>query len=388
MEKANPNQLLSRFISTIMDIIKVEKACFLKFDEQDALLSCNACVGIADLTHTIRLDEGLAGLVAKQNTCMIINDIKHLPELQDELTRVFAESSFLAAPLHFEGKLLGVIVLADKKDSSIFNLDDRKLLLGILPLASWTIYYLTTPPAAEDWHQAETKQFPKQDRLASIGELTAGIAHELRNPLAGIMTTAETLKENFEPGDSRKEYLERIINEINRMNQFLTRFFAFIRPSKPQKEVCSLPQIIDRIIDLEAKNIGQNNISVIKEYQPSLPDIKLDANQMQQVFLNLVLNSVQAMPDGGKLKISIKADNGRGGRLSPGYIQVDISDTGVGIKPQDLNKIFTPFHTTKPKGVGLGLAVSQKILREHNGKAWVDSVVGQGTTFSINLPLL
>jgi len=171
------------------------------------------------------------------------------------------------------------------------------------------------------------------------------------------------------------------------MNQFLIRFFAFARPSKPQKQACSLPQIIDRIIDLETQNISRNNISVIREYQPALPGIELDANQMQQVFLNLILNSVQAMPDGGELKISVRADNGRNKHKSKGFLQVDISDTGVGIKPQDLNKIFTPFHTTKPRGVGLGLAVCQRILNEHKGKAWVDSEVGEGTTFSIKLPL-
>ncbi len=383
MGKANSNLLLTQFLSSIVDIIKVEKACFLKFDKQEDLLTCSAGVGIEGLNYVTRLDEGMAGLVAKQNTCMIINDIEQLPELQDELAHALAESSFLAAPLHFEEKLLGVIVLAGKKNTPAFDSNDRQMLLSILPLASWALYYLfATPPPAEECNQAKT-QLPGQDRLASIGELTAGIAHELRNPLAGIMTTAETLKENFDSGDSRKEYLERIINEINRMNQFLTKFFAFTRPSKPQKGVCSLPRIIDRIIDLEAQNISQNNISVIREYQPFLPDIELDANQMQQVFLNLILNSVQAMPDGGELKISIRVEDGQDGHC----VQVDISDTGVGIKPQDLNKIFTPFHTTKPKGVGLGLAVSRKILNEHNGEAWVNSVVGQGTTFSINLPL-
>ncbi len=363
----------------------------MKYEQEQGLFSGSACVGIDKGPLLARWGDSLAGWVAAQDSCKIINDIQHTPQFPDELADALAESSFLTTPLQHDNKLLGVLVLAGKKDASEFDTKDRQRLIYITSLISWTINYLTTTPTPQVTHHyhaaADIEETPAQDRLASIGELTAGIAHELRNPLAGIMTTAETLNENFEPGDPRKEYLDRIINEINRMNQFLIRFFAFARPSKPQKQACRLPQIIDRIIDLEAQNIHRNNISVIKEYQPSLPDIELDANQMQQVFLNLILNSVQAMPDGGELKISIRADNGQNKRESSGYLQVDISDTGVGIKPQDLNKIFTPFHTTKPRGIGLGLAVSRRILDEHKGMAWVTSKVGEGTTFSIKLPL-
>jgi signal transduction histidine kinase len=386
MGSSDSSQLLTQLLSTIADIIQVDKACFLEFDEQQELLSCSACVGIAGLRLVTPLGKGMAGWVAEQGTCMVINDIQHAPEILDELTQTLAESSFLATPLHFENKLLGVIVLAGKRDAAAFDLADRQMMLTLIPLVSWAIHNLMATSLAQK-AIPQDKELTKQDRLASVGELMAGDAQEIRNPLAGIMTTAETLKENFEPEDSRKEYLERIINEINRMNQFLVRFFAFARPQKPQKTPCNLPQILDRIIDLEDQNIGRHNVSVIKEYQPSLPTINLDANQMQQVFLNLILNSVQAMPDGGELKISVQAGNGQDEDQPPQYIQVDIADTGVGIKPQDIKKIFTPFHTTKPKGVGLGLAVSHQILMEHNGRAWVDSELGKGTTFSIHLPL-
>jgi two-component system NtrC family sensor kinase len=511
MTVSNSNPALNQFLSTLIKAMKVEKACFLEFDEHQSLLTGRAYAGIEEVKLVSRLGEGMVGWVAEQSTCMVINDIQHTPELSDELTEVLAESSFLATPLHSEGKLLGVIVLASKKDSSPFDFKDRQHLVTLTPLAACAIqqFLLNQPdmvlvnqfnnqirllnsekeelanyircltqvvncallvvdtegkithvnstgekifnweaselegeslayilgPAIQQKILASTQESAEsseevefenqngkpvqaqlsccpyydsnqqkqgflvalhkqkeaqisaneQERLTSIRELTAGIAHEIRNPLAGIMTTAETLKENLEQDDSRREYLERIINEINRMSQFLTKFFAFARPQRPQKQSNSIAAIIDRIIDLEAQKILRQNISVIKDYDPSIPSVRLDANQIQQVFLNLIINSLQAMPNGGELKISI-GYNKQNAQYQK-YICVTISDTGVGIKPQDLSKIFTPFYTTKPKGVGLGLSLSQQILKEHRGKVGVESTPGEGTIFSISLPI-
>lgn len=224
----------------------------------------------------------------------------------------------------------------------------------------------------------------RQECFSSIGELTASIAHEIRNPLAGILTTAETLKEDFEAEDPHREYLERIINEINRVNLFLIKFLALARPQKPQLSLGSLSEIIDNVLYLEKGEIERQNIRVIRDYEPALPNILIDPHQMHQVFLNLILNAIQAMPGGGKLQISIKG-NGKQG-YKPDFIQVEITDNGTGISPQDMKKIFTPFFSTKPKGVGLGLSVSQKIFKEHKGSLKVESTLNKGTTFTLTLP--
>ncbi len=228
------------------------------------------------------------------------------------------------------------------------------------------------------------KEMIERDKITSR-ELVAGVAHEIRNPLAGIMTTAETLIEQFEPNDAKREYLERIITEINRMNKFLIRFFAFARPQKPQKTMASIPKIIDHLFALEAQNITRNNITVIKEYQPALPDVMLDEAQTSQVLLNLIINSIQAMPKGGQLIVRVISNSAKS--PEPAAIQIDVIDSGVGINPNDLKNVFKPFYTTKAKGVGLGLSVSRQIINEHQGSIDVSSIPGHGTTFTVSLPL-
>ncbi len=224
-----------------------------------------------------------------------------------------------------------------------------------------------------------------KDRFTSMGELTASMAHEIRNPLAGILTTAETLREDFDPQDARREYLERIITEINRVNLFLVKFLALARPQKPQFALASLPEVLDHVLFLEKKEIERRQIQVVREYELRPPKILIDTHQIQQVFLNLILNAIQAMPQGGVL--GLKVDSSQKAGDKPRSTQVEISDNGSGIAPRNLKEIFTPFFTTKPKGVGLGLSVSQQILKEHQGQLKVRSKLGEGTTFTLILPM-
>ncbi len=220
-----------------------------------------------------------------------------------------------------------------------------------------------------------------QDGFTSMGELTASMAHEIRNPLAAILTTAETLREDFDAQDERREYLERIISEINRVNLFLVKFLALARPQKPQLALASLPELLDHVLFLEKREIERCQVQIVREYETRLPKILIDSHQMQQVFLNLILNAIQAMPQGGVLRLKIDSSRQGGGT------QVEITDNGSGIAPRDLKEIFTPFFTTKPKGVGLGLSVSQQILKEHQGQLRVQSRLGEGTSFTLTLPM-
>ncbi|MBI5789205.1 MAG: hypothetical protein HZA78_10160 [Candidatus Schekmanbacteria bacterium] len=224
-----------------------------------------------------------------------------------------------------------------------------------------------------------------RERFSSMGELAASIAHEIRNPLAAILTTAETMREDFDVNDSRREYLERIITEINRVNLFLVKFLALARPQKPQLALGYLPEVVDSVLHLEYKEIERYKIQVIREYEPGLPKILFDPHQMHQVFLNLILNAIQSMPNGGILKLAVKSDKTIMNR--PRYIQVEITDNGSGIDSDAMKKIFTPFFSTKPKGVGLGLSVSQQIIKRHQGQIQVKSKQGEGTTFTLILPL-
>ena len=227
----------------------------------------------------------------------------------------------------------------------------------------------------------------RMDRLVSLGKLASGIAHELRNPLAGIKTTAQALGEEMSGEDSRREYLHRITKEIDRLNDLLKTFFSFAKPQNLNLVHCHIKEIINEIIPFLIKEIADKGIRFNETYHPKLSKIKVDKTQMHQVFLNLFLNAIQAMPNGGELKIEASpmvSTSPEG--LKQNFIKVVISDTGKGIPPHIVHKIFDPFFTTKPKGIGLGLSITYQIIKKHLGTIKVESQWERGTSFVINLP--
>jgi PAS domain S-box-containing protein len=227
----------------------------------------------------------------------------------------------------------------------------------------------------------------RMDRLVSLGKLASGIAHELRNPLAGIKTTAQALGEEMSGDDSRREYLHRITKEIDRLNDLLKTFFSFAKPQNLNLVHCHIKDIINEIIPFLIKEIADKGIRFIETYHPQLPKIKVDKTQMHQVFLNLFLNAIQSMPNGGELKIEAgpMMSNSLEG-FKQNFIKVVISDTGKGIPPHIVHRIFDPFFTTKSKGIGLGLSITYQIIKKHGGTIKVESRWEKGTSFVINLP--
>jgi PAS domain S-box-containing protein len=229
----------------------------------------------------------------------------------------------------------------------------------------------------------------RMDRLVSLGKLASGIAHELRNPLAGIKTTAQALGEEMSKDDSRREYLNRITKEIDRLNELLKTFFSFAKPQQLNLVYCQIKDIINEIIPFLLKEISDQRIHFTETYHPQLPRIKVDKIQMYQVFLNLFLNAIQAMPNGGELKIEVSPTisfSQDGSKQN--FIKIVVSDTGKGILPQIIPKIFDPFFTTKPKGIGLGLSITYQIIKKHGGTIKVESKWETGTSFVITLPVI
>lgn len=227
----------------------------------------------------------------------------------------------------------------------------------------------------------------RMDRLVSLGELSSGIAHEIRNPLAGIKTTAQALGEEMEQDDPKREYLNRITKEIDRLNDLLKTFFSFAKPQKLNPVVCNIRDIVNEIIPLLIKDIAIRGINFTEEYARDLPKVRVDFSQMHQVFLNLFLNAIQAMPNGGELKIKAEPI-ALAPLVNPGkdYVRISISDTGKGIPTNGINKIFDPFFTTRSKGIGLGLSITYQIIKKHGGSIKVESKADKGTTFILTLP--
>lgn len=222
----------------------------------------------------------------------------------------------------------------------------------------------------------------QSEKLASLGQLAAGVAHELNNPLATILLYADILRREATLNPQHQDDLETIINETLRCKQIVSGLLNFARQTQVNAQPTALNDLIQEWIAIEKRHARYDNIRFNLELDESLPLAELDAAQLREVLLNLIHNAADAMPNGGKITIRTAAK-------PPGMITIEVQDEGKGIPPEHLNKLFTPFFTTKPvgKGTGLGLAIIYGIVKMHRGQISVKSEVGCGTTFTISLPI-
>ncbi len=239
-------------------------------------------------------------------------------------------------------------------------------------------------------------QVERMERLALLGELAAGIAHEVRNPLAGIKTSAQILQEGIIDENVQKDIVERIVKEVDKANNLLKEFFNFAKPNKPNLKFHDIELLIEGVHLLLSPQLKKKRINFLTNFDNGIPKIYVDETQLEQVFLNIFLNGIEAMPEGGDLKVSIgskkfniletHADNEGDDKNQLNFVVVEISDTGIGIPQRNLEKIFNPFYSTKSNGLGLGLSISSRLVDENGGNIDVSSEVGKGTEFRIALP--
>jgi signal transduction histidine kinase len=219
----------------------------------------------------------------------------------------------------------------------------------------------------------------RSERLAALGQLSAGLAHEIRNPLSTIKTSAEMLAQNL-PSDNAlaHEMAGFISSEVDRTNSLVTRFLDFARPLAVRLETTDLAQVIDRAVSDIEKHSPALDVTIYKNYAPDIPPFLLDGELMERVIYNLVLNAAQASLHQGTVTVKT--------RQFDGTVEIDVIDRGPGIEPKHLENIFNPFFTTKTSGVGLGLAIVSKIIDEHGGRIKVESQPGEGSVFRVYLP--
>ena len=223
------------------------------------------------------------------------------------------------------------------------------------------------------------------EKLTSLGQLAASIAHEVNNPLSGVLVYTQLLNKKITNDtlqkDTAQNYLTKMESELNRSTKLIRNLLDFARQSPPALRETDINDVVTRSLELVVNSAQLKQIKIIQELAPGLPKFKADPDQLQQVCINLILNAVQAMTDGGTLTLRTAFEKGQ--------IKLEVQDTGSGISPENMKKLFTPFFTTKKevKGVGLGLAVSYGIVQRHNGKILVESKEREGTTFSIFLPV-
>ncbi|HID93921.1 MAG TPA: PAS domain S-box protein, partial [bacterium (Candidatus Stahlbacteria)] len=236
--------------------------------------------------------------------------------------------------------------------------------------------------AYKELQQLQT-QLIQSEKMASLGKLAAGIAHEINNPLTGVLTFAHFLLKKIDKNDPKREDLEVIVEGTTRCKRIVEGLLNFARQKEPQKSPCNINEVIEESLSLVEKQASFHNIKIIRELDRSLPQITVDVDQIQQVFMNIILNAQEAMPEGGFLTITTSmVDGGQ-------FVEIKFVDTGCGIKEEDIHRVFDPFFTTKKetKGTGLGLAVSYGIIERHKGTIEVCSELGKGSTFIVKLPV-
>ena len=225
------------------------------------------------------------------------------------------------------------------------------------------------------------EQLLQSEKLAAMGRLTSQIAHELNNPLYGIMNTLELMKTEISPGNNRRKILEMALSETVRLTELLHKMLTFSKPDQKEKQPVDINTILDEILLLHEKQFSENNIIIEIHLADGMPSVLASKNQLRQVFLNMFHNAGDAMPDGGILTVKTAVEDGE--------IAIEISDNGIGINEKDIKNIFDAFFTTKSsvKGVGLGLSVCYGFIAEHGGDIQVTSEQGVGTCFKITLPV-
>jgi two-component system NtrC family sensor kinase len=225
------------------------------------------------------------------------------------------------------------------------------------------------------------EELVRAEKLAAVGELAAGVAHEINNPMAIIRGNTELLQMAIAPESSSREEVDIIARQVGRVEQIVASLLHFARQKRKSLGKADLNRVLDEILGQLGHQIPLTGIAIRKEYAPELPQIDGDTDQLRQVFVNLVLNAVQAMPCGGVLTITTEVSGHADACV------VTVTDTGKGIEPENITQLFNPFFTTKTSGTGLGLSVSYGIVKDHNGSISVESDPARGTTFLVTLPL-
>lgn len=227
--------------------------------------------------------------------------------------------------------------------------------------------------------QASFEQLRRADRLSALGELSAGLAHEIRNPLGSIEGSVQILRRSNLPEETKQEFGKLAEDEINRLKELLTNFLQFARPQAPRRRPTEVGQLFEAVRALTEKTAKMSGCHVTIETPGDLPSISVDSDQIKQVLLDLVLNAVQATPQGGEIVL----------RASTGHdsIAIEVQDEGIGIEPKNLEKIFDPFFTTRASGTGLGLSIVYQIVHQHGGRLEVRRNPDRGMTFAVFLPL-
>ncbi|MBU0687314.1 MAG: GAF domain-containing protein [Candidatus Margulisbacteria bacterium] len=389
----NLDRLVDLIVRLVTRIMRLEGALALIHNEKSKRYVIVAVVGNVENLKGVSISENYAIIdeLNKTEDMIIRDEIVHrisaegmaeneknrLIQLKEEMDKFKAEVIVPAFSKgkHLGRKLIGIIALGDKKSQDRYTSDDLELLRTLSNQAAVAL----ENSILYDEQVKSRDIIMKSEKMAALGTMAAGIVHELKNPLAFIQTVSQMMPLKWDDAQFKETTMKMLPEEVTRMRSIVEGLLEYSRQHELKLIPLNLEESIDKAITVTSYEARKNSVTVKKQLPKDLPQVMGDKNRMMQVLLNLVGNAIQAMRRGGELTIS--ADD-MGARVA-----LKITDTGMGIAKERLKEIFNPFFTTKEAGTGLGLAITQKIVEEHKGSIAVDSIVGEGTTFTVYLPV-
>jgi two-component system NtrC family sensor kinase len=382
------DQILSQAMRIIRGILHVEAGSLLLLDEDNGLLEFKKILrGSQECMVGLQLKpgEGIAGHVVQQGEPLLMLDAQSDPRFCPRIDEAIGlvTCSVLCVPLKVRDKIIGAIEVINKLDGQ-FDENDLWLLnymAGSVAIALENArLYTELSDFARELKKSQA-QLVQVEKLAAMGRLAASIAHEINNPLQAIHNCLHlTLKKPLDEG-KKTRYLGMAQEEVERLITIVQRMLEFYRPSREGMAPTDVHTIIENVLALSSKRLQHGKITVTKKLASDLSTVHAVSDQLKQVFLNIVINAIEAMPQGGELCIETKLSE-NGDELS-----VSLTDTGIGLSEKEQESIFEPFFTTKDTGTGLGLSVSYGIIERHGGRIEVQSELGKGATFTVYLPL-
>lgn len=384
------NMVLKQTMVEIMALLEAEDASVLLVDHEANDLYF-AAVATEDAFEKLfgkhmPIESGIAGWAVRNRQSVLVDNAQVDTRFYSNIDVVsgFTTQSLLAVPLIARDQIIGVLEVINKLDG-VFDAHDLELLEALASSAAVAIDHASLYQQLVNQIQMlrETQaQLIHSEKMAALGRLVASISHEINNPLQSIQGCLTLADEELE-SDMRPDKLVRYLNvaedEIERIAAIVRRVRDFYRPSSHEQTRTDVHQTLESVLELSGKQLQHSEVTVVRQWAPDVPEITANADHLKQVFLNLVLNAIDAMPGGGTLTISTA--------LAGGAVNIDFADTGVGMSEETLARLFEPFFTTKAHGSGLGLSISYGIIEAHHGQISARSAVGKGTTFTISLPV-
>jgi len=371
-------EVLQRVVAHASRLMEARVASLLLIDQEAGTLRPAATYG-ASADYLALPDReiaaSLSGEVIKTGLPLYIPDVREETRYSvAEIAQREGLCTLLSVPLRTKTDVIGVlnVFTAEPRD-----LDEGDLRLLTL-LASQSAIAIENATLHHEEMEAR-ERLRQSEKLAALGKLSAGLAHELRNPLNTISMLIYAMAREILPDSSFAADLKVVQGELQRMSLLIEQFLEFARPRPPHFQRERLEEIMEETLLLIGPEARTRGITIYKEWDKSLPRVWVDGSQMKQVFMNLLLNALQAMPNGGKLIVRL--------HVSGGSLLAAITDEGEGICPEVRANLFQPFFSTKQGGTGLGLSISQRIVEGHNGRLRLFSQPGTGTTVVVRLPL-